>query len=654
MKAPHLRVTDADRDSRYIPVALTFAAVLSVAGVLCFTALALRNERLAVRERLTQVYVNYLGAAQRSLAAHWRERTDRLDALVSRSPAAQFAAIVRSNLATSVVIYDSEGQLAYPAFPSSDAITQPFWAAFQQPLTLEFQRQDLAAAAEAYGLISQQATDPQLKAAAFQAQANCHVKSGNPSDAIEILERLILAPELRFALGAQGVLLAPNAALRVLQLARTPENPHFQTALGYLTSRLNDYDDPLLTSSQRRFLMEEVRKLAPESAFPTLNAEHLAAAYLDLVQDKPAQGELGQFAPTALTEVWKLASGSGSVVALYREAEVRAESEACLASGLTSPEFKVEVFPPQMAPLPPLGPTVELAGILPGWELALQFDKEDPFAAATRQQAAVYMASGGLVAITILTLVLVISRHLRAQMRLTRLKNELISTVTHELKTPLASTRALVETLLAGRVRGARQQSEYLELIANENQRLSHLIENFLTFSRLERGANRFGFQRLAPDVLVRSAVRAMQERLKPPLCQFEQQVRPELPDVRADPDAMTTVLINLLDNALKYTEQDKRIVLRADAQDGDVCFEVQDNGIGFPPEERERIFDRFYQVDQSLTRQRGGCGLGLSIVRSIVHAHGGRVEVQSRPGQGSVFRVRLRGYNEQHPDVER
>lgn len=654
MKAAHLRVTDADRDSRYIPVALTCAAVLSVAGVLCFTALALRNERLAVRERLTQVYVNYLGAAQRSLAAHWRERADRLDALVSGSPAAHFAAIVRSNLATSAVIYDSDSQLAYPAFPSSDAITQPFWAAFQQPLTLEFQRQDLAAAAEAYARIAREAADPQLKAAAFQAQANCHVKLGNPSTAIDTLERLILAPELRVTLGAQGVLLAPNAALRVMQLARTPgtpENPHFQRALRYLTSRLNDYDDPLLMSSQRRFLMEEVQKLAPETVFPTLNAEHLAAAHLEVAQDKPARG---QFAPTALAEVWQLASSSGSVVALYREAEVRAESEACLASGLTSPEFKVEVFPPQMAPLSPLGPTVELAGILPGWELALRYDKEDPFAAATRQQAAVYMASGGLVAITILTLVIVISRHLRAQMRLTRLKNELISTVTHELKTPLASTRALVETLLAGRVRGAREQSEYLELIANENQRLSHLIENFLTFSRLERGANRFRFQRLAPDVLVRGAVRAMQERLKPPLCQFEQQVRPELPDVRADPDAMTTVLVNLLDNALKYTEQDKRIVLRADAQDGEICFEVHDNGIGFPPEERERIFDRFYQVDQSLTRQRGGCGLGLSIVRSIVHAHGGRVEVQSRPGQGSVFKVRLPGYSEQHPDVER
>src|SRR5690348_1106210 len=118
--------------------------------------------------------------------------------------------------------------------------------------------------------------------------------------------------------------------------------------------------------------------------------------------------------------------------------------------------------------------------------------------------------------------------------------------------------------------------------------------------------------------------------------------VAPQLPAVRGDADALTTVLVNLLDNACKYTESDKRIAARAYANCETVCFEVADNGIGLRAGDTRRIFDRFYQVDQSLTRQRGGCGLGLSIVQSIVRAHGGTVEVESELGKGSTFRVRI------------
>ena len=172
--------------------------------------------------------------------------------------------------------------------------------------------------------------------------------------------------------------------------------------------------------------------------------------------------------------------------------------------------------------------------------------------------------------------------------------------------------------------------------------RLTHVIENFLAFSRMERGRQRFQFEALAPAEVVSAAVEALQEKLSAPGCRLEIAVPPDLPRVRGDFEALATVLINLLDNACKYTNGDKRLALRAVAERDAVRFEVEDNGIGLAPAETRKIFERFYQVDQSLTRRRGGCGLGLSIVKFIVEAHRGSVDVKSEPGKGSVFRVTI------------
>jgi signal transduction histidine kinase len=197
--------------------------------------------------------------------------------------------------------------------------------------------------------------------------------------------------------------------------------------------------------------------------------------------------------------------------------------------------------------------------------------------------------------------------------------------------------RLLVDTLLDDENPDSQKTREYLELIARENARLSRLIENFLTFSRLERNRQKFDFRTTQPERVVRGAVEAVQDRFA-----VEIDLTPGLPPVRADEDALTTVLLNLLDNACKYTPGEKHIVLKAFPRNGHVVFAVQDNGIGIAPRERRKIFRRFYQVDQRLAREAGGCGLGLSIVEFIVRAHGGTVQVESEPGRGSTFSVEL------------
>ena len=217
-----------------------------------------------------------------------------------------------------------------------------------------------------------------------------------------------------------------------------------------------------------------------------------------------------------------------------------------------------------------------------------------------------------------------------------------MATVSHELKTPLASIRALVDTLLEGRYRDQAQREEYLRLVTKENQRLSHLIDNFLAFSRMERHKRTFALDEVTVDTIVTDALDVTRERFDVPGCHLDVSVAPDLPPVTGDADALATVLVNLLDNAYKYSGSEKRVLLRASANNGSVWLQVEDNGIGLSRRAVRKVFDRFYQVDDSLSRSGEGCGLGLSIVQFIVSAHRGSIDVASQPGKGSTFTVRL------------
>jgi signal transduction histidine kinase len=613
---------------------------------------------------------------QQRVTALIRERQAALSAHAGGTPAETFAAIVRANLADAVIVTDGAGKVLYPSsLAVADAgmrvEASPDWARARE---LEFQKNDLAGAAEIYGRIAESGREANARARAMQAQAACWLKAGETERALARLAELAGDASLRHAGSAQGALIGLDAQLLILKtLARWsrgapaagPEQnaaraPRPQQVFADLVARLNDYAAAGLPANQRRFLMSEVQGLAsgrsllagdvasesPASrllqnvTFPTLAAEHLAADYLDQNPAPPADAKLQR---TPLAKVWRLPSADRTVVALWREERLRAELAKQLEA-LALPDVRVSVLAPGEAattlkmPVPPQ----DAGEFLPGWRLALGFRDGDPLAVASARQARFYLWMGvGVVAI-IGVLAVMVARYVAAQMRLARMKDDLVSTVSHELKTPVASMRVLLDTLAAGRCRDEAQMHRYVHLAAKENLRLSHLIENFLVFSRLERGQQQFRFTVLSPEEMARSALDALGEKLTGPPCHLTTQFAPDLPSIRGDADALSTVLVNLLDNACKYTNGEKHLEVRVYAEGEQVVFAVTDNGIGIAPEEQRRIFDRFYQVDQSLTRQRGGCGLGLSIVRSIVEAHHGTVEVESAPRWGSTFRVKI------------
>jgi signal transduction histidine kinase len=285
--------------------------------------------------------------------------------------------------------------------------------------------------------------------------------------------------------------------------------------------------------------------------------------------------------------------------------------------------------------------TTSLAPVMPGWRLAMVADGGEVFdEAASRRRTLLVTIGAVLVGVTASTLWFA-ARGVQRQLQVARLKNDLVATVSHELKTPLASTRVLVDTLLEedGAVSGRTR--EYLELIAQENARLTRLIDNFLTFSRMERGKHRFASEEVDVAGVVTNAVAAVQDRFDGGGAKLEVEVDEPLL-VRGDQESLVTAVINLLDNAWKYSPERKHVIVRARRIDHQAVIEVEDHGVGLTPRAAKRVFERFYQVDQRLSRSQGGCGLGLSIVKSIVDAHGGTVSVESTPGAGATFTLTL------------
>ena len=657
---------------RWVVLLLAVAVILPTVCLLWFMNEVVQSEQLAVPQRLTTLYEGELAEVADKINKQWFDACRQLERKPSVHPYRQFVTAVGQGGYEGLLIYDEAGQRLYPVI-STDAgtLARPS-EDFRDVWEIEFNDQKYELAAAKYEELAR-ISDDHGRLAAYIGKCRSLAKLGRLDQAIaECRLRAAFSP---LAETGDSRCLALIANARLLMLGWLQDKPAYaslyeETFRKLLAMLYNPNGAGFsLPADENLFIARKVLEIGSKNGVLGRNADLLRGTSLTrLIQVEERSIRFAEQSPTI--EVFDERQGDRLVPlppedgGLYRTSH-RTGRGTCIAlvprarvTGLlteyarrfqqdTNVDYRILdeagrfVAGVEETIREPFAASV-IGPYFPGWTVQLFFKGGDTLERAASEQIAVYIWTGVLLIMLILASGGIAAQSIGHQVRLNKLKNDFIATVTHELKTPLASMRVLVDTLLEGNYRDPNQVTEYLQLVSRENERLSRLIDNFLTFSRMERNKQAFQMRPVSPVSIAHTAAQAVKTKLGRGHCCFETAIPDELPEIRADHDAMVTVLVNLLDNAYKYSYEEKCITLSVTAEGGSVCFSVHDNGLGIPRRALKKIFQRFYQVDRSLTRRTEGCGLGLSIAKFIVDAHQGTITVESKPGQGSTFTVRI------------
>lgn len=265
----------------------------------------------------------------------------------------------------------------------------------------------------------------------------------------------------------------------------------------------------------------------------------------------------------------------------------------------------------------------------------------------TIQEAANERFIKNIILILLMDVVLILGawfvfRTIRREMELVAMKSDFVSNVSHELRTPLSLIRMFAETLEMGRVKTEAKKKEYYGIILHETERLTRLINNILNFSRMESNSRKFHFRKADINSVAASVLAVYSYQFEQMHFTVETSFDAGLPQIDADEEAVAEALHNLVDNAIKYSSDEKFIRIITQREERGIVIRVSDRGIGIPAEHRAKIFEKFYRVSHGLVHTAKGSGLGLAIVQHIVHSHHGAITIESTEGKGSTFSIHL------------
>ncbi|MCJ7580395.1 MAG: HAMP domain-containing histidine kinase, partial [Candidatus Aminicenantes bacterium] len=233
---------------------------------------------------------------------------------------------------------------------------------------------------------------------------------------------------------------------------------------------------------------------------------------------------------------------------------------------------------------------------------------------------------------------MLVVRTITHEMEVLRIKSDFVSSVSHEFKTPITSIKVLIERLRQGKVNSSHKKKEYYSIISEDADKLSSMVRNILDFSKVEEGRKEFVFQESDVAQLVKDEIENFKKVKIYAGIKIDLQIFPDIPRIYVDRESFSLALVNLLDNAFKFSLEKKELFIEVKRDAEDVRVDIKDKGLGIPSGEMDKIFDKFYRGKNAVQQPIRGTGLGLALVKHALEAHGGKVLAESKVGQGSTF----------------
>ena len=587
------------------------------------------------------------------------------------------------------LLYVPDGRRETGSFPPADPGLS---AEIQSAQQLEFQQKNYPRALAAYRQALKRANDLRIKGTILNAVARVQKKSSLLTEAVSTYEDIV--QEYGGVVISEGIPLGPSASLEICALSRELKDlaKSLQASFGLYRSLI--HREWTLERAEFEFFIERARSHIEtffSSPPPGLDLQPFRSEFQDLgaeeaeqrkrtermivfeqgaapaLEAKTTGGPEASNSPLArlaldignlpyLVSIERLAARVGNAsdtawgiiidTERLREDVLRPALRDHFPSGGTSWVVKGRDGSVMLASEnPPAGPVTLRTNFVsntPDW--TLEFHQPPPRLIKTflLSRRGLYSFVFLLIAgILIFGLVLTI-RSVSHELELARMKSDFVSTVSHEFKSPLTSIRQLAEMLQSGRVPSEERRQKYYDVLLEQSERLALLTDNILSLAKIEAGRAEFAFETTDISVLLTEVVTSIQERVCHEGFAIGLDVEGPIPLLAVDRTALAQAVTNLVDNAIKYSGDSKRISVSASFEEQAVAIAIRDFGIGINKEDLPRLFERFFRAGDELTRTVKGSGLGLTLVKEIVAAHRGRIDVASEPGKGSVFTIRL------------
>jgi len=525
---------------------------------------------------------------------------------------------------------------------------------FAKAESLEFLHENPQAAAAILRDLAR-AGDPATRAGALMRLARIQRRSGRPREALATYESLAALGSVPVE-GLPADLVARHAGLALLE--NLGERERLQREASALVRDLQAGRWRLLRA-EYGFYSEEARQRLPSSESGAGQEAAVARAYAveslweswrtSQEKEEAAEGQrLQWFGDRPILMLWRATPGMMAGLALGPD-DVRAQWLSALQPALAEQGVGIVLTDTDgRAVIGQLTAEHRRQSLRPASATSLPWNLQvltlDVGARHAYFDARRRVLFGALLFIALLILAgtYFVWRVMAREMAVARLQADFVSAVSHELRTPLTALQQFSELLVGDRVANEQDRRQYYQAMAHESRHLGRLVERLLDFGRMEAGALRYRAEPLDPAVLVREVVADFERSGDVRGHRFEMKVDGPMRPVRADREMLGCVIWNLLDNAVKYSPECPTVWVDLEQDHESTAIRVRDRGVGIRPEEREDIFRKFFRGAAAKAGGVRGAGIGLAMARQIVAAHGGRITLESKPGEGSVFTVVL------------